>query len=250
MSVSNRPITLPSFTIRQIPVYGFPSMQAFTDFLLPDARQVHTGRLIALNAEKILTAEHNALLHQILTSGGINYPDGISIVRSIRKKYPDSQVTRIAGADLWQSLMQRAGALSVPVYLVGSQPDVLAQTTHKLKQQWQVPVVGQQDGYFTEAEVESLIQRIKASQAKVVTVAMGSPRQELFIQRCYEQYPDALYMGVGGTYDVFIGKVKRAPLLWQKLGLEWLYRLIKQPSRLKRQLKLLKYQGYHWRGEL
>ncbi len=63
-------------------------------------------------------------------------------------------------------------------------------------------------------------------------------------------YPDALYMGVGGTYDVFIGKVKRAPLLWQKLGLEWLYRLIRQPSRLKRQLKLLKYQGYHWRGEL
>lgn len=71
--MSNRPITLPSFIIRHIPVYGFPSMQAFTDFLLPDALQVQAGRLIALNAEKILTAEHNSLLHQILTSGGINY---------------------------------------------------------------------------------------------------------------------------------------------------------------------------------
>lgn len=248
--MSNRPITLPRFIIRHIPVYGFPSMQAFTDFLLPDALQVQAGRLIALNAEKILTAEHNSLLHQILTSGGINYPDGISVVRSIRKKYPSSQVTRIAGADLWQALMQRAGTLSIPVFLVGSQPDVLEQTSNKLKQQWQVPIVDQQDGYFTEAETDQLIQRIKASQARVVTVAMGSPRQELFIQRCYEQYPEALYMGVGGTYDVFIGKVKRAPLIWQKLGLEWMYRLIRQPSRLKRQLKLLKYQGYHWRGEL
>jgi len=224
-------------------------MEAFTQFLIPD-QQVHTGRLIALNAEKILTSEQNEQLHHILTSGGINYPDGISVVRSIRKKYPESRVTRIAGADLWQSLMQRAGALSIPVYLVGSHAEVLAQTSEKLVHQWQVPIVGQRDGYFTESEIDTVIAQIKASQAKVVTVAMGSPRQELFIQRCYNAYPDALYMGVGGTYDVFIGKVKRAPLLWQKLGLEWLYRLIRQPSRLRRQIKLLKYQGYHWRGEL
>ncbi|WP_214213891.1 lipopolysaccharide N-acetylmannosaminouronosyltransferase [Rosenbergiella australiborealis] len=247
--MSNRQLTPPYFTIREIPVYGAPSMEAFTDFLLP-SQDVHTGRLIALNAEKVLTAEHNALLHQILTSGGINYPDGISIVRSIRKKYPNSKVTRIAGADLWQSLMQRAGALAIPVYLVGSQPSVLTQTAERLQQQWQVPLVGQQDGYFDETQTGQVIERIKASRAKIITVAMGSPRQELFIQRCYEAYPDALYMGVGGTYDVFIGKVKRAPLLWQRLGLEWLYRLIRQPLRLKRQLKLLKYQGYHWRGEL
>ncbi|WP_321207504.1 lipopolysaccharide N-acetylmannosaminouronosyltransferase [Rosenbergiella collisarenosi] len=247
--MSNHQITRPCFTIRQIPVYGFASMEAFIDFLLPN-HHVHTGRLIALNAEKVLTSEQNEQLQQILMSGGINYPDGISVVRSIRKKYPDSQVVRIAGADLWQSLMQRAGDLAIPVYLVGSQSQVLEQTSEKLQRQWHVPIVGQQDGYFTESDVESVIQHIKASRAKVVTVAMGSPRQELFIQRCYESYPDALYMGVGGTYDVFIGKVKRAPLVWQKLGLEWLYRLIKQPSRLKRQLKLLKYQGYHWRGEL
>ncbi len=238
-----------SYEIRHIPVYGFASMDAFVDFLL-SAQHVHVGRLIALNAEKILTAEHNRQLQTILLSGGINYPDGISVVRSIRKKYPGSRVTRIAGADLWQALMAQAGKLSIPVYLVGSQPEVLKQTHTKLQQQYSVPVVGEQDGYFTEEETEQVIQNIIASQAKVVTVAMGSPRQELFIQRCYAAYPQALYMGVGGTYDVFIGKVKRAPLLWQKLGLEWLYRLIRQPSRLRRQLKLLKYQGYHWRGEL
>ncbi|MGP1929269.1 MAG: WecB/TagA/CpsF family glycosyltransferase, partial [Arsenophonus sp. ER-BJ3-MAG3] len=67
---------------------------------------------------------------------------------------------------------------------------------------------------------------------------------------CRAHWPHALYMGVGGTYDVFTGHVKRAPVWWQKSGLEWLYRLIRQPSRLRRQLKLLKYLRYHWRGDL
>lgn len=247
MSNSN-PVS-PEFEIRGIPVYGFASMESFLNFLLPEA-QVRSGRLFALNAEKVLTSEQNQQLQNILLSGGINYPDGISIARSIRKKYPRSHVTRIAGADLWQALMARAGMLGVSVYLLGSKPDVLQRTAEQLQQTWQVPIAGQRDGYFSEAETEQVIQGIIASQAKIVTVAMGSPRQELFIQRCYEAYPQALYMGVGGTYDVFIGRVKRAPVLWQKLGLEWLYRLIRQPSRLRRQLKLLKYQGYHWRGDL
>ncbi|MGQ7146924.1 WecB/TagA/CpsF family glycosyltransferase, partial [Escherichia sp. SS-MK2] len=80
-----------------------------------------------------------------------------------------------------------------------------------------------------------------ASGAQIVTVAMGSPKQEIFMRDCRLVHPDALYMGVGGTYDVFTGHVKRAPKIWQTLGLEWLYRLLSQPSRIKRQLRLLRY---------
>ncbi len=79
---------------------------------------------------------------------------------------------------------------------------------------------------------------------------MGSPKQEILMRDCRRVHPDALYMGIGGTYDVFTGHVKRAPKIWQKMGLEWLYRLISQPSRLRRQLKLLKFVRYYYTGRL
>lgn len=209
-----------------------------------------TGILVAINAEKVLTAEHQPEIHQLIDRAEYKYPDGISIVRSIRKKYPQAHVSRIAGVDLWEGLMARAGKEGTPVFLIGGKPEILAQTVDKLRQQWNVNIVGSQDGYFAPDERNALFARVAASGAKIVTVAMGSPRQEVFMQDCQITYPQALYMGVGGTYDVFTGHVKRAPLIWQKMGLEWLYRLILQPSRLRRQLRLLKYLHYHWRGKL
>lgn len=109
---------------------------------------------------------------------------------------------------------------------------------------------GSQDGYFKPEERDALFERIRASGAKFVTVAMGSPKQELLMRDCRKVYPDALYMGVGGTYDVFTGHVKRAPKAWQDMGLEWLYRLLSQPTRWRRQFKLLKYVTYHYGNKL
>ena len=146
--------------------------------------------------------------------------------------------------------MARAGERGTPVFLIGGRQQVLQETCAKLRRQWNVNIVGSQDGYFAPAEREALFARIAASGAQIVTVAQGSPRQELLMRDCRQHWPHALYMGVGGTYDVFTGHVPRAPRLWQNLGLEWLYRLLRQPSRLRRQLKLLKYLRYHWRGDL
>ncbi len=146
--------------------------------------------------------------------------------------------------------MARAGREGTPVFLVGGQPQVLAQTIDKLKRQWKVNIVDAQDGYFKPEEQAALFARIRDSGAQIVTVAMGSPRQEIFMRDCRLVHPNALYMGVGGTYDVFTGHVKRAPKVWQNLGLEWLYRLLSQPSRLKRQLRLLRYLGWHYTGQL
>lgn len=146
--------------------------------------------------------------------------------------------------------MQRAGREGTPVFLIGGKPEVLIQTEEKLRQLWQVNIVGSQDGYFMEAQRQALFEQVRDSGAAIVTVAMGSPRQELLMQECREVHPHALYMGVGGTYDVFTGRVKRAPKIWQNFGLEWLYRLLSQPSRIKRQLRLLRYQGWHFSGKL
>lgn len=243
------PSSVPQYQIRGFTLLGFRDMAGFLDYLY-FGNTLKSGTLVAINAEKVLTAESQPEIHQLIDQAEYKYPDGISIVRSIRKKYPQAEVSRIAGADLWEALMERAGREGTPVFLVGGKPEVLLQTVEKLRRQWNVNIVGSQDGYFTPANREALFARIAASGAQIVTVAMGSPRQEVLMRDCKTVWPHALYMGVGGTYDVFTGHVKRAPEIWQKMGLEWLYRLIMQPSRLSRQLRLLKYLNYHWRGDL
>lgn len=237
------------YSLRGVDFLAFKDMESILHFLLPDD-QPRSGVLVAMNAEKMLTQEADAQLRQLIQEAEFKYPDGISIVRSLRKKYPQLQVNRIAGADLWEALMERAGRSGIPVFLIGGRQVVLNETCAKLRHQWNVNIVGSQQGYFAPTERDALFARIAASCAQIVTVAQGSPRQELLMRDCRRHWPHALYMGVGGTYDVFTGRVARAPLIWQKMGLEWLYRLICQPSRWRRQLKLLKYLRYHWHGDL
>ncbi|NIH15434.1 MAG: WecB/TagA/CpsF family glycosyltransferase [Serratia symbiotica] len=105
--------------------------------------------------------------------------------------------------------------------------------------------MGSHPGYFKPEQREALFERVHSSGAAIVTVAMGSPKREMLIHDCGKVHPRALHMGVGSTYDVFTGHVKRAPKVWQNLGLEWLYRLLSQPSCIRRQLKLLKFVGYY-----
>jgi len=243
------PIAAPLYTIRGLQLIGWRDMQHALDYLYADGA-MRQGTLVAINAEKVLTAEDNAEVRTLIDAAEFKYADGISVVRSIRKKYPEANVSRVAGADLWEALMARAGTEGSPVFLVGGKPEVLAQTEAKLRQQWNVNIVGSQNGYFRPEDRQALFALIQASGAKIVTVAMGSPKQEIFMRDCRMVHPDALYMGVGGTYDVFTGHVKRAPKVWQRLGLEWLYRLLSQPSRLTRQLRLLRYLRWHYTGQL
>lgn len=224
-------------------------MTQFVDYLFADS-QIKSGTLVAINAEKVMTAEQDKDLRQLIDAAEYKYADGISIVKSIRRKYPGADVKRIAGADLWEALMEKAGIEGTPVFLVGGKGSILSETEAKLKQQWNVNIVGSQDGYFDVGQRQTVFETIRNSGAKIVTVAMGSPKQEIFMRDCRLVYPDALFMGVGGTYDVFTGHVKRAPKAWQNLGLEWLYRLLSQPTRWRRQVKLAKYVIYHYAGKL
>lgn len=239
----------PVYTLRGLQLIGWRDMQHALDYLYAGG-VMKQGTLVAINAEKMLTVEDDAQVRALIEAAEFKYADGISVVRSIRKKYPQAVVERVAGADLWEELMARAGKEGTPVFLVGGKPEVLAQTQQKLRDRWQVNIVGSQDGYFKPEQRQALFERIRDSGAKIVTVAMGSPRQELLMRDCRVVHPDALYMGVGGTYDVFTGHVKRAPKVWQRMGLEWLYRLLSQPSRLTRQLRLLRYLAWHHRGQL
>lgn len=169
----NNNTTAPTYTLRGLQLIGWRDMQHALDYLFADG-QLKQGTLVAINAEKMLTIEDNAEVRELINAAEFKYADGISVVRSVRKKYPQAQVSRVAGADLWEELMARAGKEGTPVFLVGGKPEVLAQTEAKLRNQWNVNIVGSQDGYFKPEQRQALFERIHASGAQIVTVAMGS----------------------------------------------------------------------------
>lgn len=233
-------------SIKGIPVASFSSMQEMIDTAIFSLSGVLPGVAVAINPEKIITALDDKETMDALLGATLRYADGIGVSYVMGKKQ-QSKVTRIPGCDLWQEVMRNAASKNIPVFLVGAKPHVIAATKQKLES-WGVNVVGCQDGYFSEQQ--QVIEQIKQSGAKIVTVALGSPKQEKFIFDCKKSLPDAFYMGVGGTYDVFTGNIKRAPVLWQKLHLEWFYRLASQPSRLFRQTKLIRYVYYYFTKKL
>ena len=137
----NNNTTAPTYTLRGLQLIGWRDMQHALDYLFADG-QLKQGTLVAINAEKMLTIEDNAEVRELINAAEFKYADGISVVRSVRKKYPQAQVSRVAGADLWEELMARAGKEGTPVFLVGGKPEVLAQTEAKLRNQWNVNFVG------------------------------------------------------------------------------------------------------------
>jgi UDP-N-acetyl-D-mannosaminouronate:lipid I N-acetyl-D-mannosaminouronosyltransferase len=229
-----------------VEVMAFESMQQLVNFIVRDDGTVFAGAAVAINPEKVMKARQDPAIKTMLNSAELRYADGMGVVKVMRQKL-GKQVQRVPGCETWEAIMARAGAKNVPVFLIGAKPEVLAQTKQKLEAAG-VPVVGAVDGYFKDAP--ALIAQVVESGAKIVTVAMGSPKQEQFIALAKQSLPDAYFMGVGGTYDVFTGNVKRAPEFWCKLNLEWAYRLIDQPSRIKRQWNLVEYLWLYLRGKL
>lgn len=244
--INNSAIKLETVKIGPVQVVAFNNMQQMLEWVIKPDATVFAGSAIAINPEKILTAMKNPQIEAVINQADLRYADGIGVVKVMRKRL-GKKVQRIPGCEFWQQLMLRAAKYKVPVFIVGAKPEVNLQTATKLQQQ-QVNLVGAVDGYFKDEA--ALIASIKQSGAKIVSVAMGSPKQELLIQRIAKAHPDCFYMGVGGTYDVFTGNVKRAPALWCKLNLEWAYRLLAQPSRIGRQLGLLRYVWWYWRGKI
>lgn len=194
--------------------------------------------LVAMNPEKIMLARRDNDLRDVLQAADLRYPDGIGVVKVMRRRL-GLDVARIPGCELWEQLMAKAGEGDIGVYLLGGKPTVVEMTADKLIRQYKVNIVGAHHGYFDEEE--QIIKSIEDSKARIVTVALGSPRQEKFMIKCKNRNINALFMGVGGTYDVFTGVKERAPKWYLDNNLEWLYRLYKEPTRAGRQTRLVKF---------
>ncbi len=228
-----------SVSVSNLEIQPFQSLEQAALSLFEKDNSVIPGFAIAINAEKILTYRENAQAKALIDSATLRFADGIPIVWLMQKKGVSG--VRIPGCELWLELMRLAGIKDKKVFILGASSEVNSQVCQKLRQQFGVNIVGSEDGFFSNEN--DLIQKLILSDADIVTVAMGSPKQEFIIGKCREQYPKAFYLGVGGTYDVYSGRVSRAPSWICQMHLEWAYRLLRQPTRVRRQGRILKFIG-------
>ena len=187
------------------------------------------GQVVTINPEMILSAKSNPDFAEIINSAELVIPDGIGVQLGL--KILGHNVRRIAGIEFGRKLIDKFA--SQPTAFVGAKPEIITKAVENLKKE--VPnlnAVYVQDGYFKDDD--RVLDELTAANPKLVLVALGSPKQEIFISKAKKLLPNALFIGLGGSFDVWSGVVERAPEIWQKLGLEWLYRTVKEPKRFKR----------------
>ena len=218
-------------TINGFKVYGFETKRKLISHI-----KSHPSILIAINAEKIYAGNEEL---KLISQNGVGYPDGIGAVKALRTKGARNAI-RIPGSELWLDIISTLHEED-SVYLIGSTNEVIEATVEKLNQIYpSLQIAGYRNGFLNEHDIDALEKDILDKKPTVVFVAQGSPRQERLMRKLQASH-QAIYMGLGGSFDVFTGNVKRAPRLFRDNGLEWLYRLLSQPSRIKRQKVLLPF---------
>ena len=188
------------------------------------------------NPEIVNMARQDPAYGAILNGAGLVLPDGIGVIRAAQILGTPLQ-ERVPGIDFASGLLGRMAKNGLRLYLLGAKPGVAEQAAKNLKQTCpDLIICGTHDGYFQDSA--PVVEEIKAAQADVVFVCLGAPKQEKWMAEHGPATGAHLLVGLGGVLDVYAGNVKRAPAVWQKLGLEWCYRLLHQPSRIGRMAKL------------
>ncbi|AYO17483.1 glycosyltransferase [Vibrio owensii] len=186
---------------------------------------------VVVNSAKLVHAQSDKQLLNSISNSDIINIDGMAVVwaaRFLGYNVPE----RVAGVDLFDKLNAMAEKEGFPVFFLGAEEEVVRLTALRIQEKYSsIQVAGYHHGYFWDDE-ESLVRKIKSSGAKLLFVAITSPKKENFIDKWGSELGVDFVMGVGGTFDVIAGRVKRAPVWMQKSGLEWLYRIVQEPRRM------------------
>lgn len=198
--------------------------------------------ILAVNPEKVIKAQSDALLRRALADAGLLIPDGIGVVLAARLLHGQS-ITRVPGAELMPAICERATDRGYRVFLFGGSEAVNAAAAQVLRDRYPgIVIAGRQHGYVDDAGMGTVVDIINRSGANVLFIALGSPRQELWMEQHLSRLAQVrVCQGVGGTFDVLAGNVRRAPAWFRRLHLEWFYRLVTQPGRLMRQTALPRF---------
>lgn len=198
-------------------------------------------QVVTLNAELAMLAQSDPELVDIINRADLVVPDGAGVVwaaRVLESPLPE----RVAGFDLMLELIVCAEHEGWPVFLLGAAPGVAGEAASRIRAKLpRLRVAGTHRGYFAEEDDPAIVEKINASGARLVFVAMGAPRQDRWIARNKAGLRPSVCIGVGGSFDVLAGRASRAPRWVGNAGLEWLYRLVRQPKRLMRMMALPKF---------
>ncbi|MEU1385854.1 MULTISPECIES: WecB/TagA/CpsF family glycosyltransferase [unclassified Nonomuraea] len=192
------------------------------------------GRLTigVVNAAKIVNMRADAALRQSVLDSDLVLADGQAVVwaaRVLGHRIPE----RVAGIDLFTELMAEGGRRGYRAYFLGATGEVLAGVLDEVRARYPgLAVAGSRDGYFAPEESAEVAAEIAASRADLLFLGITSPKKEIFIREWGERTGARIIHGVGGSFDVLAGRTRRAPVRWQRLGLEWLYRMLQEPLRL------------------
>ncbi len=225
------------------------SLAEIAEYILSRIKNGETTAVFTPNSEIVQLCIDDPSLYEVINSAEVIIPDGIGVIKAAKVlKLPITE--RVPGIEMGEHIISVADE-TMPVFFMGGKPGVAETAAEKLKEKYPaLTVCGTHDGYFkkTGEENEAVIDEINNSGAKILFVCLGAPAQEKWIYENPEKLQGIqLMMGLGGSLDVFSGNVERAPEFFCKMGLEWFYRLIKEPWRIGRMMNLPKfYFGTVW----
>ncbi len=230
-----QPETFPETTS----VLGLP-LQLLDDYagwLGDRLKSGHSIHVVTLNAEMAVQAEKDPVLAQVINRADLVIPDGAGVVLYLKLR--GKPVRRCPGIELAEEMLRRSAQRGWSVFLYGGSPDVIRAATA----QWQqrapgINVVDTENGYIQPDQEAALLERLKTQQPQLILVGLGVPRQEVWIQQHRAVCPHSIWIGVGGSFDIWSGTKQRAPGWLRNNNLEWVYRLYKEPWRWRRMLAL------------
>ncbi|OCQ92447.1 UDP-N-acetyl-D-mannosaminuronic acid transferase [Oscillatoriales cyanobacterium USR001] len=227
----------------QFPVLGQPVhiLDDYPGWLLSRSRQGVGSHVVTLNAEMAMLAERNSQLAKTIASAELVIPDGAGVVLYLRLK--GKKIKRCPGIELAESLLYQIGETnnSELVFFYGGSPGVAIAAADNWQQRMSGLAIASQHGYLSETEETELLTSLKELQPKLIFVGLGVPRQEFWIAKNRHLCPQAIWVGVGGSFDIWAGIKTRAPAWFCDNHLEWLYRLYQEPWRWRRMLALPRF---------
>ena len=239
----------PSGVGEQVEVLGFPvaplPLEAVAGRLASALATGERLRVVTLNPEMLMAALNHPELEKAIRDADLIVPDGIGIVWALRRQGWRRQ-RRVTGVDLVETLLAREQARAQPreqtrrrLFLLGGEPGVGEEAAARIERRWPgITVAGIHHGFFSPEESAKIVSLVNQARADLLLVGMGVPRQEIWLHQYWPSLQVTVGIGVGGLLDLWAGRRKRAPVLLRKTGLEWVYRVWREPARWRR-LKVL-----------
>lgn len=196
------------------------------------------AQVVTLGTEMVVYAQRDPAFRAVVNAAALSLCDTVGLLLVARKRGSHLR-ERVAGIELIGPVCAEAARSGAPIYLFGSAPSVAERAAAELLRRYPgLVIAGTRDGYFPENDSERIALAIRDSGAKILFVGLGSPRQEFWIAKHARTAGVGVALGIGGSLDVISGTVQRAPAAWRQMNLEWLYRLVREPNRWRRQLAL------------